>query len=82
MQTVEEGTPFTHTGRKEKKKVLKIKVEQNLTYKVARAQLDFRKKDIFCGVACRRVALVRVSVETLGLYSALPEKVTPRVLSQ
>ncbi|XP_064469617.1 uncharacterized protein LOC135384338 [Ornithodoros turicata] len=48
----------------EEKQVLKIKIEQNVTYRAARAQLQFQKKGTFSDVVRRGVAPLRVSVET------------------
>ncbi|XP_064482546.1 uncharacterized protein LOC135395237 [Ornithodoros turicata] len=48
----------------EEKQVLKIKFEQNVTYRAARAQLQFQKKGTFSDVVRRGVAPLRVSVET------------------
>lgn len=49
---------------KEEKEILKIKTEQNITYKAAKAQLDFSKKGSFAEVVRRGVAPLRKSVET------------------
>ncbi|XP_064488393.1 uncharacterized protein LOC135400491 [Ornithodoros turicata] len=67
---------------KEEKEILKIKTEQNLNYRDARAQLKFRKKGSFSDVVRRGVALPRKSVETQTcfsgsespLYTPQPEK--------
>ncbi|XP_064467791.1 uncharacterized protein LOC135378634 [Ornithodoros turicata] len=47
---------------KEEKQVLKIKTEQNITYRAG--QLEFQRKGTFSEVARRGVAPLRVSVET------------------
>ncbi|XP_064461691.1 uncharacterized protein LOC135371633 [Ornithodoros turicata] len=49
---------------KDEKEVLKIKTEQNLTFKAARAQLDFQRNGTFSEVVRRGVAPPRKSVET------------------
>lgn len=48
----------------EEKQILRVKAEQNLTYKAAKAQVEFQKKGSFSGVLLRGVAPLRVSVET------------------
>ncbi|XP_064461815.1 uncharacterized protein LOC135371790 [Ornithodoros turicata] len=49
---------------KDEKQIIRIKTEQNLTYKAAKAQLDFAKKGSFSDVVRRGVAPPRRSVET------------------
>ncbi|XP_064473567.1 uncharacterized protein LOC135388138 [Ornithodoros turicata] len=48
----------------EEKQILKIKTEQNITYKAAKTQLEFQKKGTFSEVVRRGVAPLGVSVET------------------
>ncbi|XP_064463035.1 uncharacterized protein LOC135373919 [Ornithodoros turicata] len=49
---------------KDEKDILRIRTEQKLTYKAAKAQLDFQKRGTFSEVVRRGVAPLRVSVET------------------
>ncbi|XP_064469891.1 uncharacterized protein LOC135386258 [Ornithodoros turicata] len=48
----------------DEKQLLKIRTEQNISYKAAKAQLEFQKKGSFSEVVRRGVAPLRVSVET------------------
>ncbi|XP_064464829.1 uncharacterized protein LOC135392268 [Ornithodoros turicata] len=49
---------------KEEKDILKVKVTQNLSYRDAKAQVEFSKKGTFSEVVRRGVAPLRKSVET------------------
>lgn len=75
---------------KEEKDILKIKVTQNLSYRDAKAQVEFAKKGTFSDALRRGVAAQRRSVETQTSGTPLhtphaPERVTeglPSVSSQ
>ncbi|XP_064482541.1 uncharacterized protein LOC135395232 [Ornithodoros turicata] len=59
---------------KDEKEILRIKAEQNVSYKDAKAQAEFRKKGTFSEVVRRGVAPQRRSVET---QTAGPPPYTP-----
>ncbi|XP_064464350.1 uncharacterized protein LOC135375606 [Ornithodoros turicata] len=59
---------------KDEKEILRIKAEQNISYKDAKAQAEFRKKGTFSEVVRRGVAPQRRSVET---QTAGPPPYTP-----
>ncbi|XP_064469544.1 uncharacterized protein LOC135384263 [Ornithodoros turicata] len=48
----------------EEKQILKVKAEQKITYRAAKAQVEFQRKSTFSEVVRRGVAPLRVSVET------------------
>ncbi|XP_064461913.1 uncharacterized protein LOC135372152 [Ornithodoros turicata] len=70
---------------KDEKDILRIRTEQKLTYKAAKAQLDFQKKGMFSEVVRRGVAPLRVSVETQTpgppLHTPQPEQRETQVSS-